>query len=450
MNFILGFFFTILFILLSVFNVSFSLLFMVLVLPCLYYFDKKSVMALWVCLFLFSNVFISLLSPLITERLTFDFMRGADFIVLCYMLFLYAIANFKLVFDKKLLFILLICIFIFIYYLKGFASVGFGGSTTYLRYYLYPVIFFFLVFRMRLTDKKTIYYFLLYFILFSIYVFFEYFFTAELYEFINFHSYLELKYKERYIPDLNFFVDGRYITIFKWEDLLFKGFRASGPLLHAISSGYLIVLISVLLYITSNRKVFLVVASVLTIMLLSKGAFLLSIVILVSVYLKSLGLFNARVYYSMYLFYLGFSFLLVFIGLVTNNPHHYSLISSFYGVIDNPIGGGIGVGGTISTGTTYDTEIDTSSGDSALALFNNMFGILGCFFYFYMIFKSFSYNKMEQHKNFNESLFFLIVFVLICNGISQEEAINPSATSMLVLIGYFVFHVKKNCKNNVQ
>ena len=107
-------------------------------------------------------------------------------------------------------------------------------------------------------------------------------------------------------------------------------------------------------------------------------------------------------------------------------------MSAIYNLPSKLLGGGLGNGGSISTGTEYSTEIGESSGDSAMALFINMLGLLGAILYLYLLY--FTYRKAVSGER-NETAFFGALFFLLCNGVSQEEAISPYVISALFLSG---------------
>ena len=337
----------------------------------------------WIYLLLFSGVLISFFSVNIKEKMVFDFVRGMDFIVLF-------LISFYLLFDEYrkdgvtpyIGRIFIIILGLLAYWFYGVIAVGFSGATTYLRYFLYPVLLVIFFKRAQPVSGMGMAFNML-FLAFFVLVFFEAIFPEEYYDLIDAGNYLNLKY-DRYIPSIDYFIDSRTIEVIAYNGHYIEAYRGLGPTMHPISGAYVVGLLGLYLTVVYRSYLYFLLGFIGAFLLFSKGAILLltfvALALILSVKLKMI---SAR---AMMLLFLLVSLFLIFFGLVTNNPHHWSLMSSLVSLPSRPLGGGIGFGGTISTGTSYSTELGESSGDSALALFMNMFGFIGLVLYVFLWF----------------------------------------------------------------
>lgn len=397
---------------------------------------SESFLSLWFVFLCSGGVFVSYWSPLIETRLTFDLLRGVDF--------LYLFLGFIIIYLRKILLLgfyssdiklTLVLVFLFAYFLLGVVNVGFSGAATYLRYYLYPVILVYIL----VTEKNSVSInsLVALFAVLTLLVFLENLLSLEYFELIGLYDYLNLKF-DRYIPSLEYFLQTRNIVILSYDTIYIEGFRGLGPTMHPISGAYLIAGLGVLLTFHYKSWIFIVISTLCSLMLLSKGAIIFILFMGIAIYFQNLK--------SKIPIYLSFSFaiLLVLFGLLTNNPHHWSLLSSIYNLPANIFGRGIGFGGTISTGTSYSTDLSESSGDSALAISLNMFGLFGAIGYAWILYKAYKLASSKIIDNEGRMIGFFI-FTLACNGISQEEALNPYAIAPVFL---WAFMYKNKLKSN--
>lgn len=393
-------------------------------------------LSLWFVFLCTGGVFVSYWSPLIETRLTFDLLRGVDFLYLFLgfaVIFLRKVLSLELhSSDVKLAFVL---VFLFAYFLIGVANVGFSGAATYLRYYLYPVVLtYILISEENSVSIKSLG---ALFAMLTVLVFLESLLSLEYFELIGLFDYLNLKF-DRYIPSLEYFLQTRNIVILSYDDIYIEGFRGLGPTMHPISGAYLISGLGIILTFHYKNWIFLAISALCSLMLLSKGALIFIFFMGIAIYFQKFKT-NMHIYSCF-----SFAILLVLFGLLTNNPHHWSLLSSLYNLPANIFGRGIGFGGTISTGTSYSTDISESSGDSALAIFINMFGLFGAIAYSWILYSAY---KMASNKVIDGEgrLIGFLIFALACNGISQEEALNPYAISPVFL---WAFIYKNKLKGN--
>ena len=409
--------------------------------------SRKFVFLVWLVLLSFGGVLVSVSLNSEVDKFQFDLLRGVDYLFLSMSTFIILILKFFRrdisIVDRSLIYYLLI---LTLYLVVGVANVGVSGAVTYFRYFTYP-IFLYWILRSVEYDSSILLGIYVSYVLLLFLVLLEYLFPLESYDLINLYDYLSLKY-DYYLPSLSYYLQGRDVEVISYEGFRVVGYRATGPTLHPISGAYFISLMSVFLYSVRKNYIYLVIGGFVAFLLLSKGALLLIGFILFSIIARNI--LPVRGFGIFMLFYFLLMLVLVAVGLLTNNPHHWSLMSSLNSLLSNPLGGGIGFGGTISTGTNFSTELGESSGDSSLALFCNMMGFFGLVVYLWGFW--FSYRmSLSPLNNITQRLAYFVVFLLLCNGVSQEEALNPYSVApvlfMLVFGSYHKFALRKEKEN---
>lgn len=353
---------------------------------------------------------------------TFLFVRGLDFISL---FFIYLVVFLKYQLPNGLQF-QKIDIFIFLLILYFFYSLllnSFVGAAFYLRYFMMPMMLISLFSKGVGINEQEVKYVqgALVFIWFSIvsFLFFELMFSEFYYDIFNVSEYLTVKrsYGEygdidpmEPIPLFNFF-----------NDVMLP--RLRGFSFHPITAAYLLSIVTIV--VSAGRLGFVYFTGLILCLLIgSKGA-------LIIMFLYAFSVLFGRTYLG----YLAGALVLVLliVGYFFNDPHTYSLLTSFMKLPLKPFGGGLGYGGSVGGGgLVYDySSLDMLNGDSGLAVVVNMFGFIG--FYFYFIFSKYILN-MAGSKCLG--VYCSAIGGLI-NSIFQEEALGFYGLCLVIVLIYF-------------
>lgn len=409
---------------------------------------------------LFQNLFVSLVSPLLTSETDFNIIRGYSFVILsaawsvAFLGYLIRMRGQNPTLDRIMNVTTFLFVFIFFYFLLGFVQNPLG-AVIYLRsiasaFMMFHLCFiFFARFPLRLSHAFAMVSFLI--ILFG-YV--EFFFRDEWISWTNGQAFWDWSTtkqraagewdkdaKERGIV-LKGFVDSITVDLFNTPllgDLKIRITRLLGPNIHAISFAYGVVFF---LMFALFRGSFLTAALLLPILLFANAKGALIVLFLV---MASWGL--ARLFGAKFAFGILSVILLVYIavgivvGLQIGDFHVLGFMGGVHNFLDNPLGHGIGAGGNLSTNfSTLDWSEYQALGrtpiaiESAVGVMLFQMGVAAIFYVAICIWIAWKTigvaSKTGQSIHLAASFSLLTVLV---NGIFQEEALfSPPALGLIL------------------
>jgi hypothetical protein len=359
------------------------------------------------CIF-YGNVFSAILIYQYSD-ISYKLIRGLDFasifLLFCYCFYFYERnrKEFLLFFTGVLLFSIV----------GVFRSSG-DAALLYLRIFLTPIClaYIFLTFKKVQLPKELKKHFNLAVFMFVTLNLLAVIFIHDFSNFINMSEYISRKYNTQMNYDTFFYMKLFNSDLFSNIWLL----RFYGFTLHPISSAYIFAAIFILFY---EQRRYLLAFGCFTLILFtfSKGAL---IFVFSYIMLKKLLVFG-KLYIYAYLFTLITSFILY--GLVFNDPHVYSLVGSIIAFFTNPLGNGVGVGGSMYSGRIEELNFSLVRGDSAFGIVIQMLGVFGLFI-FSRIFKFLKLNEVITRDNF----VFLLLFFF---SVFQEEVMNPYTLTII-------------------
>lgn len=375
---------------------------------------RPMILCFLVFILLFKNVSISLSIDFIDSKPDFRLLLGIDFVVwfVCVVL---VIVKFKLIksFNISVFYLLLI---LFFYFLYGIMKNDPISSATYLRTLSMPLIMFLVASQISSKYSYDFLHFLIKFIIIFIgcVLLFEIFFTSEYYNIFNVGDFFTFKSADRLYSNSEL-IEVNVRNLFNYFSF-YQMYRPLGISQQPISIGYIFAISGCFLF--SRRNYFLCAFCLLSILFLgSKGPLILMVSSICLYVLK----FSS---YFVFVYLLSLLLLIVYMGLINYDPHVYSVLSSIIRLPHNIIGGGLGFGGVITTGTDYGTDFESISGDSGFAVALNMMGVIGILFFFgiYKFFMSVAL-KISEYDRRNK-VFYYGICCLVVTGIIQEEALS--------------------------
>jgi hypothetical protein len=324
--------------------------------------------------------------------------------------------------KQVVIYILLICSYILI----GLFNIDIVSVAAYSRFYLTPLLAICLGFLFcKYGNSNYVTYIL---ILLCVYVFIES--IPGFYELIQVDKYLELKYYGRdttsqdYLHKMGMTINGVRVE------------RILGPQMHPISIGYVLLFLYVYSF-TSKTQLFYFITPLVWIglFLSSKGALTAGMLIF--------GLFFCYDFwrskrFMIYLLFGAYTLSMIAISLIpsltSGYEHMLGLIGGLSNLISNPVGAGIGVGGTMSS--LKGTE---NGGESGFGTIITHMGVVGLLLYFYVGKQLFSLLNNTGREVYAFSVYCIVILI---NGLLQEEALLPSAA----FLGWFMlsyYYTKK-------
>jgi hypothetical protein len=325
--------------------------------------------------------------------------------------------------QQVVIYLSVICSYIFV----GLLNIDIVSVAAYSRFYLTPLLaicFGFLFCKYGNSNYVT--YIL---ILLSAYVFIES--LPGFYELIQVDKYLELKYYGRdvisqdYLHKMGMTINGVRVE------------RILGPQMHPISIGYTLLFLYVYSFISKSQLFYFITPLVwVGLFLSSKGALTAGMLIF--------GLFFCYDFWRskrlmIYLLFGAYTISMIAISLIpsltSGYEHMLGLIGGLMNLASNPLGSGIGVGGTMSS--LKGTE---NGGESGFGTIITHMGVIGMFLYLYVCKQLFSLLKNNGREIYAFSVYCIVILI---NGLLQEEAMLPSAA----FFGWFMlsyYFTKKN------
>lgn len=366
---------------------------------------------------LFKNFIYHLSFVAIEYGFSFNFLTiffGYDYILMLFFGGLALIVS--RAYRKRVVLIYLLIIFSFI--LLGLISIDVVSVAAYSRFYLMPLfaICLGLLFFKYGTSKYITY---IIFLL-IIYVFIES--TPGFYDLIQVDKYLELKYHGRDIVSQDYLHKmGMTINGVRVERIL-------GPQMHPISVGYVLLFLYVYTFTFKSWLFYLITPFIwMALFLSSKGALTAGMLIF--------GLFFCYDFFRsrllmVYLLFSTYTVAMLAISLIpsltSGYEHMLGLIGGVLNLISNPLGSGIGVGGTMSS--LKGTE---NGGESGFGVIITHMGIIGACGYFFILYQLLVLLKLPSKELYAFAAYCIVILI---NGLLQEEALLPSAA----FLGWFM------------
>ncbi|WP_105103517.1 hypothetical protein [Microbulbifer pacificus] len=386
--------------------------------------------AYWLVLLLFSNVFIAFWSDHLASELSQKILFSLDFLFCIFAVFL-------LIFFhpgccwKEAKMLLPVIVIAGLYFLYGAYVNGVKDAIVYLRSIFYPFLIYFFGITYTKCVRNLDYEDLIIKagIVAVAFLVLEILFTELVYSIFSVYRYMELK---KGIPGLDMYELLDMSTRRLLNSNLFPDtevIRPSGFILHAVSSAYLFSICFLLSLKMRQYK-----ASILfffgCVLCGSKGAIVLSLAVLASYLFPILNYRNWMLPSIAFVY----SISAIYLGLLLKDPHFYSLVSSIYAMPQNPLGSGLGYGGSLTTGTDHALDFFSINGDSGFAVLLNMVGCTAVFIYW--TYREI-YRRHDQALNNNVRLraaFAAYYYFLIANSFFQEEGFSPYSMGLLVFV----------------
>jgi len=390
---------------------------------------------------IFKNIIFHLSHVLNSGGFDFRFLQvffGYDFLLILFFGSLALI--YSGLYKKKQVFFYLIILFV--YFIYGLSKIDLVSVAAYSRFYLTPLFAFSLgIFFSIYGHSKYVGYVVLAFLC---YVLIEC--LPGFYELIQVNMYIDLKYYGRDINSYDY-LHKMGMTI---NEIRFQ--RVLGPQMHPISAAYSILFLYAYLFCHAKKWFYLSTPIIFVLLFLtSKGALAAGLLMFSFSFIWNFcsskrGLLTLVI--TMY------SVTLVLIssipGLTSGYEHMLGLIGGLSNLISNPIGSGIGFGGTMSSLKGVE-----NGGESGFGVVVSHLGVFGVIIYLYVFKKLFL--LMYSSKSSDIYIFSGYCIILLINGLLQEEALLPSASFLgWFLLAYSIgkYQIKticwrKNCQNKI-
>lgn len=402
-------------------------------------FFAKLFLFIWMFLFVFSNVIISLLSENIDSKASFNALQGIDFllIVLCFLFSL--VYRERLLglqqFDRAVLFVLLILLLYFIY---GWVVNGFVSASIYLRMFAYPILMLYV--GALLARTISLNYFSLLYLFFgfviSLYVLLESLSPLFLYDVLNAGEFYSIKLNEYYINTeyLISIRERRFLNMEMFDHIHL--FKPAGPTFNYPSTSYLLVFSFMVSRWYGYR--FLSFFSLLALVAIStKAGYFCLIFIIWAEILYRMGFVR-----PLYIYVSAITALCLMIVIMSgyNNIHYHSLMSSVINIPFNLLGKGLGFGGSVTVDRVVTWDDQMLVGDSGVAILLNMLGIFGLFLmWLYLNLLRYSLNLSALTKDFKLHQLSALGFSIAVNSIIQELAVGPYAIGLFLI--FLIFYL---------
>lgn len=393
--------------------------------------NKEILFLLFITLFFFKNIlaslFINYASPE-TSRQSLTVIQGFDFlsgiaVIICFTLFS---SKYQAAPQKRIILFLTI---IFAMYLLGISKNGFAAATVNLRMLIYPILLYWVGVLISNNRPRFSYIFFLFKsfgLIALVMLVFEILYPVSVYETSGAALYMSMKLDLPNVISASELLERNTRAFFNFE--LFKDIEALRPLgilLHPISLGYLLCLISLLSI--ADRKYILAVIFLLGMLVMgSKGpaiAWSLSILYLVVWRFLSRRLFiltliitlSAYVFYSYYF------------GLTIGNPHMVKLQWAIMQIPNVLLGNGIGSSGVFAASAEED---EFGFSDTGLGAIIGQIGILAAAFYlFYFSIIIPRFNTLDRREFMTASY----AAIVLSNSFFQEEGLSPYSLGVSLL-----------------
>jgi hypothetical protein len=408
------------------------------------------------------NAFICLVTPNIDDVQHYSVLLGSSFVlvVLCSMIGIPAWFKFHKSLPKEnmglLKWLAFFVVIVVIYSLYGMISTAPMSVILYTRMYLTGALLLVAGIAMgfQISPAYATNVVRLLAITCGIWALAEYFLTYDLYSFFNIVEFLNFKFANRADPmvfttvsDAIDYDNHAYLNLSGSLGLDINIPRLKGTTIHSISFSYALVFCTLVCFMRRAR--FLTITSFILVMLIgAKGPMIMTLMslILYGIYRytqKNLRLTRLAMVCAMLIYLTGG----ILYGLHTKDYHIVGFIGGIKGFISNPLGHGVGVGGTLSANMqgSGDTEnmMMVFQNLGANFAFESGFGVMlyqlgiGTFVFlmFYYRFWKILWNAAQASE---EPRLFVLPFViafLLVNSVFQEEAFSPVCWGLWLFYG---------------
>tara|TARA_R110001583_G_C5667039_1_gene410303 strand:- start:4108 stop:5457 length:1350 start_codon:yes stop_codon:yes gene_type:complete len=385
--------------------------------------DKSSSIAVffWVLSLGYGNLASSLLIFDLSS-LSSSFLRGLDFISLS-LLFLNVYFR-KGVFRSLYFWSVTVLI---LYFSIGLVRSGFDAAFIYLRLFLSLIFLSYVYFVLKDLRYKRLFDYIGYMLVFFVgFNFIFYIFVYDFIDFFNVDEYISRKYGGVMYAESFFYTKLFNSNYFSGiEDLRFFGFT-----LHPISSAFFYAGLFFWFFMDINKNglslILAIIAFFLTVVTYSKGALVLIISVVLFWELKRLVFPSDKLVKYLVVYIICQIVVFFLYGLSFGDPHVYSLVGSVLSFLTNPIGSGIGVGGSMFGAQIEALDFSLVRGDSGLAILLKMTGVAGIYIFWSIVRKMFiDFTDYRQNV--------VWAFILVA-AIFQEEPMNPYSLSAIFLV----------------
>lgn len=399
-----------------------------------------------VLLIFWQNVWIALVSGLITDKYDFNVLHGTNFLIplVIFFLLLYSMRNIESEFVLLWFLTLFTALLLLIATVVGGTLYGFTNSVTYLRLFLGPLILFWVGFWLSHYEYNNARRILkIVFITSLVVSLLQFLFPSTMIRLLNDDDYFNLKIGTESAEEVAAYL--KESTYFNLRiDLQIA--RVSGMVKSFISNAYFLIILCLIIYWKKSKLFCWFVAFVVSIVCASKGAVLLFLFFNLFAFLKRYSSFGVLIWF--------FAFLwasVIFFGYRSSNEHMVGFIAGSRYLFT--AGNGFGFSGNLSTIrlTSWDgpplpdlgywTRFQNGSESSFGVLFSSLgiFSLIYLFFNFYLLWLII--RKGEENKT--EYLGYLCLLVFM-QGIFQEEAFSPFVYGLVLFVAGFVVSGKRS------
>jgi hypothetical protein len=410
--------------------------------------------------YLFQNLFVSLVSPAISDMDQFNSIRAYNFILTAVIwivvawTFWTARASFDRRFRAFMDITTVALISIGVYFVLGLAANP-SGALIYLRNIVAPFlllqIFAVVAYRHRVSTVSALVAIASFTLLYG---YFEFIAHDSLMYMVNGDTYLYWRTRDeqsKWLMELHemgrvmrSYLDALAIDFLNTpllRDLGLSTYRILGPNFHFISFAYVLAFFSVVLA-ALGRWWYALLAVPLMLVIGSKGALIFTVLVtsaLVALpYLRG----NAPLWSCMAVL-AGYAIAGIITGIRMQDYHVIGFVGGVLGLMSNPIGRGIGVGGNLAVdATTIDWARSQQLGhvdpvvESAIGvMFYQMgvFAIIPLAILIWLAFKLWALYRRSHDRLFATGAF--AILTVMVNGIFQEEALfSPLALGLVVAL----------------
>jgi hypothetical protein len=399
--------------------------------------SKYAAFLLLVVLLFFSNLLLASIGRAALDHQSMRVLQGGDFLFACLVLGVFLV-NHKVycsVQERRLLWLVLgLC---GVYFAYGAVRNGGVDASIYLRVILYaPMLYFIGLYFGRYLSVARLQRAVLFIGIVSAFImFFEFLAPRAYYALVDAADYYHLKTTRplQTPEDVVKFRTRVLLNLRVFGDL--KVLRPGGLTFHYPSAGYILAF-STLVAMALRRHALAVLFVSAIIVSGGKGPMIAVMNLGAAALVFRLGVRLSWGWMApLSVLYVGgvLGYMLYFPSI-----HAFSLLSTVLNLSDNPLGGGLGFGGSMTSDIEYDWSFNMLYGDNGLAVLLNMMGILGLSLYaFYVYGTSRLLDRREPLSYFldrrSQVLWTVYGVTLIANTVIQEIAIGPYALGLYLM-----------------
>lgn len=316
------------------------------------------------------NIFSAFASAEGVDSFSVYLIRGFD-LIFFFSVFIYLLFTRRIFITISIYLAMMVVGFFFLY---GMSRFGFSESVRFFRLFSYPILIFCIIDYCVVRENVRFQIFLagifgwvLCLLSIALYFLSDYFSK----NFLELNNFLSFKY------GFSTTVEFMYTTPFLNSNLFqdFDVTRFFGTVIHPITAAYMLVGYAIYFAYVGNNLISFLVFS-LSFLCYSKAALVLGFTFYLFYFLS----FILREDCWRKLFYI---YCLVFVagaigyGMLANDPHVYTLLSSLQGIPSRIVGEGLGWGGALAGKQFGDFDLSSVTGDSAVASALDMLGVFG-------------------------------------------------------------------------